>query len=95
MTYSQDGDGCFKYWDWVEKKIVTHPDPVGWSVKVGYYPDERKETERVYWHCAETKKQRISVAWVINHREMWIDMINTISEGTYDPAVLKQNHMTF
>lgn len=95
MTYSQDGDGCFKYWDSVDKKIITHPDPVGWSVKVGYYPNERTETERVYWHCAETKKQRISVAWVINHREMWKDMINTISDGTYDPVVLEQKHMKF
>jgi hypothetical protein len=93
MTYSQDGDGCFKYYDCFEKKIVTMPDVVGWSVKVGYYPDERKETERVYWHCAETKKQRISVAWVINHRPMWENMIDSITEGDFDKSVLHQFQM--
>lgn len=40
MTYSQDGDGNFSYWDSNKKEIVVMPDKPGWSVKVGYYPDQ-------------------------------------------------------
>lgn len=94
MTYSQDGDGYFKYYDHTTKSIVNMPDPVGWSVKVGYYPHEVREKERVYWHCASTKKQRISVAFILNHRDMWENMIDTISDGTFDKAVLNQYQMT-
>lgn len=93
MTYSQDGDGFFKYWDTEKKEIVTMPDKIGWSVKVGYYPDQMKERDKVYWHCAATKKQRLSVAWVLNHRNMWENMISTISNGEFDTSVLFQKQM--
>lgn len=96
MTYSQDGDGCFKYWDREKNEIITMPDQPGWTVKVGYYPSDRKKEERdkVYWHCAETKKQRISLAWVIDHRPMWENMINSITDGSFDTKVLAQQQMT-
>ena len=93
LTYSQDGDGCFKYYDRLTQQIVIHKDPVGWSAKVGYYPSEKTETERVYWHAAETKKARLSIAWVINQREMWKNMISDISNGQYDEKVLHQSQM--
>lgn len=93
MTYSQDGDGYFKYFDKTKNQIVEMKDPVGWSVKVGYYPDERTETDRVYWHCAATKKARMSIAWVLNHRDMWINMIEDITNGSYDKDVIAQSHM--
>ena len=85
MSYSQDGDGYFSWYDRHTKQINKIQDTPGkWTVKVGYYPNERSETERVYWHCAATKKQRISVAFILNHRDMWLSMINAISEGDYD-----------
>lgn len=96
MTYSQDGDGCFKYWDREKQEIVVMPDEPGWTVKVGYYPSENKkdESDKVYWHCAETKKQRISVAYVLNHRNMWENMIDSITDGEFDKSVLNQFQMT-
>jgi len=93
MTYSQDGDGFFKYWDTESKSIVTMPDKKGWSVKVGYYPDQVKARDKVYWHCASTNKQRLSVAWVLDHRGMWENMINTITNGEFDQTVLQQKQM--
>lgn len=93
MTYSQDGNGCFKYFDRKTDKIVTMPDQPGWTVKVGYYPNQRNERDRVYWHCAETSKQRISIAWILDHRDMWENMISTISDGDYDKKVLFQDQM--
>lgn len=84
MSYSQDGEGDFRYYDKKEDKIVVLNDTPGWFVKVGYYPSERSETERIYWHAAQTKKQRVSVAWIINHRPMWLSMIEEITGGDYD-----------
>jgi hypothetical protein len=84
MTYSQDGNGGFSYWDYKTKSIKTISDKVGWSVKVGYYPNERKEPDRVYWHMAKTKNPRVSIAWVIDQKEMWKSMIDEISQGDYD-----------
>lgn len=93
MTYSQDGNGCFKYYDRINDSVVVMPDQPGWTVKVGYYPSEKNETDRVYWHCADTAKQRISVAWILNHRTMWENMIDSISDGTFDKSVLNQDQM--
>lgn len=84
ITYSIDGDGGFSYWDYKTKSIMTIPDKIGWSVKVGYYPNERKEPERVYWHMAKTKKERITIAWVLNQKDMWKNMIDEITGGDYD-----------
>lgn len=84
MSYSQDGDGDFRYWDSEKKEIVILKDTPGWFVKVGYYPSDTKEAKRVYWHAAQTKKQRVSIAWILNHRDMWMNMIHEITGGDYD-----------
>ena len=84
MTYSQDGNGRFKCWNTDTKQIEVIEDKPGWQVKVGYYPSDTKESDRVYWHEAETAKRRISIAWILNHREMWENMIDSISNGDYD-----------
>ena len=94
MTYSQDGNGCFKYYDQKTKQIVVLPDVKGWTVKVGYYPNDRTEKERVYWHAAETEKARVSIAWILNHRIMWENMIADISNNQFDRQVLNQQHMS-
>lgn len=84
VSYSIDGDGGFSFWDYETKSIKTIKDNVGWNVKVGYYPNERKEPERVYWHMAKTKNPRVSIAWVIDQKDMWKNMIDEITEGDYD-----------
>lgn len=93
MSYSLDGEGDFRYYDKKEDKVVIMPDSPGWFVKVGYYPGERAEKERIYWHAAQTKQQRVSVAWIMNHRQMWISMIEEITGGDYDKEfVLSQGN---
>jgi hypothetical protein len=90
FSYSQDGDGGFYYWDYELKKIVELKDKPGWNVKVGYYPSLIDEPNRVYWHMAKTKKQRVSIAFVIDHTLMWKNMIDDISKGDYDPVIIKR-----
>lgn len=84
VSYSLDGDGGFSYWDYNTKSIHTIQDKPGWNVKVGYYPNQRKEPNRVYWHMAKTKNPRVSIAWVIDQKEMWKNMIDEITGGDYD-----------
>lgn len=90
LTYSQDGDGNFSYWDYETKSIVKLQDKPGWNVRVGYYPNERKYPDKVFWHMAETMKQRITMAWVLNHKEMWKNLIDEITQGDYDQSVIDQ-----
>lgn len=84
LTYSLDGEGGFSFWDYKTESIKTIPDKVGWNAKVGYYPSERKEPNRVYWHMAKTKSPRVSLAWVIDQKDMWKNMIDEITGGDYD-----------
>lgn len=91
FSYSQDGDGEFCFWDYTTKSISRIKDKPGWNVKVGYYPSFRREPERIYWHMARTKKQRVSIAFIINQKEMWKSMIDEITMGNYDhEAILGQ-----
>ncbi len=83
-TYSQDGDGKFMYYDRATDKIIVMPDQQGWSVKVGYYASEKAGDDKVYWHAADTSKQRITLAWILNHKDMWSNLISEISDGDFD-----------
>lgn len=84
LSYSQDGDGVFKFYDYEKQEISFLQDNPGWNARVGYFPDQRKEPKRVYWHSVDTAKQRVTLAWVLNHKSMWLSMINEITNGEYD-----------
>lgn len=90
FSYSLDGDGGFSYWNYDTKSVVTIKDEPGWNVKVGYYPSEIKDPNRVYWHAAKTAKHRVSVAYVIDHKEMWKNMIEDVTMGEYDESITTQ-----
>ena len=72
-----------------EKKIIIGmKDSPGWTVKVGRFPGYRDGYDRLFWHRATTKNPRITVAWIINEKDLWIDMIKEISDGSFDSRVL-------
>lgn len=88
FSYSLDGDGYFSWYDKEKDEIVKMQDKPGWNVKCGYYPDENKEPERVYWHTAYSNSPRLSIAYVIDNREMWKNMIEQITMGEYDENII-------
>jgi len=90
FSYSIDGDGRFEYYDYKTKSIQQIQDKPGWNVKCGYYPSDKREPERVYWHAAATKNPRLSIAFIINNRDMWINMIDVITKGDYTPDVTEK-----
>lgn len=77
FTWSETGDGCFKYWD--GKKVVVMQDAVGWNVKAGYFGDYADN--RLVYHCAHTNCWRITLSYVLGYNEdYWSDVMQTLSE---------------
>ena len=75
MTYSVDGDGYFKYYNQQTKEFTVLQDVPGWNFRFGYYNDIRYEIDNLFWHTAYTKKPRLTIGWVVKHREIWKSLI--------------------
>jgi len=69
FTYSEGGNGWFKYYDLDKKEVVTMPDVKGWQCKAGYY-GSYQETDKVLYHAAYTDDWRVTVAFVLDSSEM-------------------------
>jgi hypothetical protein len=78
FTWSETGDGWFKYVNKYGKEI-TLPDKKGWSLKAGYFGDY--ESGKLCYHAAYTKCLRITQAFVVSDddKDYWDDCINYIS----------------
>lgn len=80
FTWSETGDGWFKYVDKYGKgDIITIPDKKGWSCKAGYFGSY--EDGRLCYHAAYTKCWRITQSFVVSQDEdYWKDCLDYISE---------------
>lgn len=68
FTWSETGEGYFKYWDNKENKVVIIPDVAGWQCR-WYYFGHKDEPEHHCWHSAYTECDRITLAYkVLNDR---------------------------
>lgn len=83
FSHSVSGNGYFKYRNPKTKKIVTMTDTPGWNVKVGNF-DAGKNNENLFWHTAWTGEPRITVAFVLNEKDIWLNMIEDITMGELD-----------
>ena len=80
FTWSETGEGWFKYLDPTTQEIVTVPDPKGWSCKAFYFGDYSDPDNLVY-HCASTDCNRLTWALTTKFDEdYWKDLIEHISE---------------
>ncbi len=70
LSYTQNGDGWFRYQDPLSKEIVTLYDTPGWTAKVGYY-GSKEEDDKVYWHCARAYEERLTFGFVVPDEDMW------------------------
>lgn len=80
MTYSIDGDGYFKYYDQHTDKFTVLQDVPGWNFRFGYYPDIRYEKDNLFWHTAYTEKPRLTIGWVVKHREIWKSLLEECTD---------------
>lgn len=62
FTWSETGEGYFRYKDPSTGEIITLHDKPGWNVRYHYFGSV-EEKEHVLWHCAYTKCDRFSFAY--------------------------------
>jgi hypothetical protein len=64
FTWSETGDGFFKYVDGRTKEIVTLKDKPGWQCKAGYFGSYRESEENLVYHSAGTECYRFTVSFI-------------------------------
>lgn len=66
FTWSENGDGCFKYRDAETGEIVIVPDQPGWQCKMGEFPSELDNPpDKLFWHSAQTNCPRITIGFIL------------------------------
>lgn len=77
FTWSETGDGWFKYID-KNGKEVTIKDKKGWSCKASYFGDYIDD--QVCYHAAYTNCWRMTHSFVVSEKdkEFWLDCIEHI-----------------
>ena len=88
FTFNDSNGGYFEEYDILNEKYIKHEDGIGWSAKTGYFGSHKEQDKKV-WHCAANYSgQRITVSYIIDQYDMWMDMIdeldsNWISNDSY------------
>lgn len=78
MSYTERGKGWFRYQEPNTGMVRTLQDEPGWNAKVAYFGSWEEQDKQV-WHCARSNKdQRLTLAYVIPHHEMWDLMCDDI-----------------
>lgn len=91
FTWSETGEGFFRYRDPITQDVVTLNDKPGWNVRAHYF-GSADEPDYRFWHCAYTDCNRFSFAykWVngsINSlqdaqvKRMFLEAIDDIENG--------------
>ena len=79
LTWSETGNGFFRYQDPITKEVVTMQDKPGWNCKVGYF-GKHTEPDKLFWHCCSTDELRISVAWIFPTVEASLNFQNKVQK---------------
>ena len=70
FTWSETGDGYFKYVDGYTGDEIIVPDKKGWQCKAGYFGAYDEEPEKLVYHSASTDCWRITVSYIFNRKEI-------------------------
>ena len=78
FTWSETGDGRFKWYDMEKKEIITMKDKKGWRCKAGYFASYGDDVPVTY-HCAYTNCWRMTHSYTLGFdKNYWLDMIDYI-----------------
>ena len=78
FTWSEHGDGWFKYVDPKTQEVVTIQDDKGWNLKAGHFGEYGSGD--VVYHSAKTNCYRMTLSYVLGHDEdYWKDCIDFIT----------------
>lgn len=68
FSYSEKGDGYFKYRDPITSDINTIHDDIGWMVRGMYYGDEPNTT---LWHCVASNCFRVTFILIFHSQDKY------------------------
>ena len=80
FTWSETGDGYFKYIDGYTGNEIVIPDKKGWQCKSGYFGSYDEEPEKLVYHTASTDCWRITVSYIFNREEMSLGLQEDVIE---------------
>lgn len=79
ITYSENGNGWFDYWDTEKKERVRIPDVPGWQAKMTYFGPYDGDPDQICYHAAYSDDYRITVAFVFAEAdEFWEEVIEDL-----------------
>ena len=80
FTWSETGDGYFKYIDGYTGDEIVVSDKKGWQCKAGYFGAYNEEPEKLVYHTASTDCWRITVSYIFNREEMSLGLQEDVIE---------------
>jgi len=80
FTWSETGDGCFKYIDGHTGNEVVMQDVQGWQCKAGYFGAYGEPWYNRVYHAAETDCWRITVSYMFDRTDMSMGLQDEIIE---------------
>ena len=80
FTWSETGDGYFKYIDGYTGDEIVIPDKKGWQCKAGYFGAYNEEPEKLVYHTASTDSWRITVSYIFNREEISLGLQEDVIE---------------
>ena len=79
FSWTEKGQGFFRYQDPITKEIVTMNDQPGWTCKVGYFGNQR-EKDKIFWHCCSADELRITIGWLFPILKASDNFVNQIQQ---------------
>lgn len=80
FTWSETGDGCFKYVDGHTGNEVVMQDVQGWQCKAGYFGSYHEPWYNRVYHAAETDCWRLTVSYMFDRGDMAMNLQDEIIE---------------
>lgn len=74
FSWSETGEGCFRYVDGHTGKEVVMQDKKGWQCKAGYFGSYREPWYKRVYHAAETDCWRITVSYMFDRSDMGLGL---------------------
>ena len=69
LTWSETGDGYFKWWDTRKEEFVYWHDEPGWQCRLGYFGSYEDDWDDLVYHCAATDCWRMTVSFTFDRSE--------------------------
>lgn len=80
MTWSETGDGYWKHWNPIARRMETIPDKPGWQAKATFFGSYDDDPDDIVYHMASTDCWRMTIAYVFDrkHKQFWEDALEEL-----------------